>query len=93
MDIYQLDYILHEPEESEGWMYLSSVASGRRPWTPLLRERATAVLGGVPGQGVVYRQGGLVKGESTYIRERARELGMSLKGLAGHVGVSSGYMT
>ena len=46
--------------------YLSSVASGRRPWTPLLRERATAVLGEVPGQGVVYRQGGLVKGESTY---------------------------
>ena len=23
MDIYQLDYILHEPEESEGWMYLA----------------------------------------------------------------------
>ena len=29
--------------------YLSSVANGRRPWTPLLRERATAVLGEVPG--------------------------------------------
>ena len=57
--------------------YLSSVASGRRPWSPMLRERAMAVLGEVPGQGVVYRQGGLVKGESTYIRERARELGMS----------------
>ena len=55
--------------------YLSSVASGRRPWTPMLRERATAVLGEVPGQGVVYRQGGLVQGESTCIRERARELG------------------
>ena len=25
MDIYQLDYILHEPEESEGWMYLVEV--------------------------------------------------------------------
>ena len=73
--------------------YLSSVAGGRRPWTPMLRERAMAVLGEVPGQGIVYRQGGLVKGESTYIRERARALGMSLKGLAGHVGVSSGYMT
>ena len=45
--------------------YLSSVASGRRPWTPMLRERATAVLGEVPGQGIVYRQGGLVQGEST----------------------------
>ena len=73
--------------------YLSSVASGRRPWTPMLRERATAVLGEVPGQGVVYRQGGLVKGESTFIRERARELGMSLKELAGIAGVSVGYMS
>ena len=25
MDIYQLDYILHEPEESAGWMYLAEV--------------------------------------------------------------------
>ena len=25
MDIYQLDYILHEPEESEGWMYLAEI--------------------------------------------------------------------
>ena len=73
--------------------YLSSVASGRRPWTPLLRERATAVLGEVPGQGVVYRQGGLVEGESTCIRERARDLGMSQKDLAQRVGVSVGYMS
>ena len=73
--------------------YLSSVASGRRPWTPLLRERAMAVLGEVPGQGVVYRQGGLIDGESTYIRERARELGMSQKDLAQRVGVSVGYMS
>ena len=73
--------------------YLSSVASGRRPWTPLLRERATAVLGEVPGQGIVYRQGGLVQGESTCIRERARELGLSQKDLAQRVGVSVGYMS
>ena len=73
--------------------YLSSVASGRRPWTPLLRERAMAVLGEVPGQGVVYRQGGLIQGESTCIRERARELGMSQKDLAQRVGVSVGYMS
>lgn len=25
MDIYQLDYVLHEPEESEGWMYLAEI--------------------------------------------------------------------
>ena len=73
--------------------YLSSVASGRRPWTPMLKERATAVLGEVPGQGIVYRQGGLVEGESTYIRERARELGLSQKDLAQRVGVSVGYMS
>ena len=73
--------------------YLSSVASGRRPWTPLLRERVTAVLGEVPGQGIVYRQGGLVEGESTCIRERARALGMSQKDLAQRVGVSAGYMS
>ena len=66
--------------------YLLQVASGQRPWSPMLRERVMAVLGEVPGQGVVYRQGGLVKGESTFIRERARELGFSLKGLAEHAG-------
>ena len=73
--------------------YLSSVAGGRRPWTPLLRERAMAVLGEVPGQGIVYRQGGLVEGESTCIRERARELGLNQKDLAQRVGVSVGYMS
>ena len=73
--------------------YLSSVATGRRPWTPMLRERAEAVLGEVPGQGVVYRQGGLVQGESTCIRERARALGLSQKDLAHRVGVSVGYMS
>ena len=25
MDIYQLDYVLHEPEESHGWMYRAEV--------------------------------------------------------------------
>ena len=73
--------------------YLSSVASGRRPWSPMLRERAMAVLGEVPGQGVVYRQGGLVEGESTSLRERARERGLSMKALAGLVGVSAGYIS
>ena len=73
--------------------YLSSVASGRRPWSPMLRERAMAVLGEVPGQGVVYRQGGLVESESTCLRERARERGLSMKALADLVGVSAGYMS
>ena len=73
--------------------YLSQVSSGRRSWTPMLRERALEVLGEVPGQGVVYRQGGLVRGESSYIRERAREKGMSMAELADRVGVSCGYMS
>ena len=28
--------------------YLSDVADGRRPWTPMMRERVMAVLGEVP---------------------------------------------
>ena len=73
--------------------YLSSVSAGRRPWSPMLRERVAAVLGEVPGPGIVYRQGGLVKGESSYIREQARAVGMSMMELAERVGVSYGYMT
>ena len=38
--------------------YLSSVSAGRRPWSPMLRERVAAVLGEVSGPGVVYRRGG-----------------------------------
>ena len=73
--------------------YLSQVATGRRPWSAMMRERAIAVLGEVPGQGVVYRQGGLVQGgESTYIRERARERGMTLRQVADRAGLSYGYV-
>ena len=73
--------------------HLCSVANGRRPWSPMLRERAMAVLGEVPGQGVVYRRGGLVQGESTGIREQARAQGLSQRELAGLVGVSATYMS
>ena len=72
--------------------HLSQIATGGRPWTPNMREKAASVLGEVPGQGVVYRQGGMVTGESSYIRERARGLGMSMQDLADRVGVSYGYM-
>ena len=61
--------------------YLSQIANGRRPWTPKMREKAAAVLGEVPGQGIVYRQGGVVHGESSFIRERARVMGMSMQDL------------
>ena len=73
--------------------YLSQIANGGRPWTPKMREKAMAVLGEVPGQGTVYRQGGVVTGESSFIRERARTLGMTMQDLAGRVGVSYSYMT
>ena len=73
--------------------YLSQIANGGRPWTPKMREKAAAVLGEVPGQGIVYRQGGVVTGESSFIRERARELGMTMQDLADRAGVSNGYMT
>ena len=74
--------------------YLSQVANGHRPWSPKMREKVMAVLGEVPGQGTVYRQGGVaVSSESSFIRERAREMGMTMKDLADRAGVSYGYMT
>ena len=73
--------------------YLSQIANGGRPWTPKMREKAMAVLGEVPGQGTVYRQSGVVTGESSFIRERARTLGMTMRDLADSVGVSYSYMT
>ena len=73
--------------------YLSQIATGCRPWSPAMREKAEAVLGKVPGQGVVHTESGVVKGSSSYIRERARELGMSMQELAERSGVSHGYIT
>ena len=74
--------------------YLSRVATGGRPWTPRMREKVMAVLGEVPGQGTVYRQSGVaVSSESSFIRERAREMGMTMQDLADQAGVSAGYMT
>ena len=73
--------------------HLSQVGTGKKPWTPNLREKAVAVLGEVPGQGIVYRQGGEVTSESSYIRETARTLGMTMLELSDRSGVSYGYLT
>ena len=74
--------------------YLSQVANGHRPWTPKMREKVMATLGEVPGQGTVYRRGGVaVSSESSFIRERAREMGMTMRELADHAEVSYGYIT
>ena len=73
--------------------YLSQVSTGRRPWSQAMREKAMEVLGEVPGQGIVYRRGGHVGGESTCIREQARVMGLSMGELADLVGVSRGYIS
>ena len=73
--------------------YLSEVGTGHRPMTPKMRERIASVLREAPGQGIVHSHASVVSGESSYIRERAREQGMSMRDLADRVGVSHGYMT
>ena len=40
MDIYQLEYILHEPTEDQGWMY----------WAPKYRPSRAAPLGEIPSR-------------------------------------------
>ena len=78
---------------SVNYSHLCAVANGRRPWTDWLREKVMEILGEVPGQGTVYRQGGVVHGgESSYIRERAREKGLSLRQVADRTGLSYGYV-
>ena len=72
--------------------HLSQIAAGGKRWTAETRGKAEAVLGEVPAQGFVERRRDIVHGESSRIRERARELGMSMKDLAERAGVSYGYM-
>ena len=73
--------------------HLSQVGTGKKPWTPNLREKAMAVLGEVPGQGIVYRQTGEVDSESTFIREQARAMGITMLELSDLSGVSYSYLT
>ena len=56
--------------------YLSQICErGKGRGLRRCARRSMAVLGEVPGQGIVYRQGGVVTGESSFIRERARDPG------------------
>ena len=73
--------------------HLSQIATGKRTWTPKMRDKVAAVLGEVPGQGYVQRRQEAVSGESSYIRERARELGLTMRDLAARAGVSATYMS
>ena len=77
-----------------GASHLSQVARGKKNLTPYMSGKIESVLGWVPPQGVVHRQGGVVKGgESTYLRERARERGMTLRQVADRAGLTYGYVT
>ena len=73
--------------------YLSTLATGKRSWSQAMREKAMAVLGEVPGQGFVYRQGAAVNSESNFIREQARTMGMTMQELSNRSGVSYSYLT
>lgn len=73
--------------------YLSQVANGHRKWTPKMRAKVIAVLGEVPGQGKVHMRQEPVDGESTYIRERARELGLTMRDVAARAGLSATYVS
>ena len=76
-----------------GPSHLSQVARGKKTLTTNMRAKIEAVLGQVPPQGVVHRQGGVVQGgESTYLRERARERGMTLRQVADRTGLTYGYV-
>ena len=76
-----------------GPSHLSQVAGGKKNLTPYMRSKIEAVLGHVPPQGAVHRQGGVVKGgESTYLRERAREQGLTLRQVADRTGLTYGYV-
>ena len=46
MGIYQLEYVLHEPEESEGWMYLAEVPAlqGCMAWGETPEETLKSLL-------------------------------------------------
>ena len=76
-----------------GPSHLSQVARGKKNLTPNMRGKIEAVLGHVPPQGVVHRQGGVVRGgESTYLREKAREQGLTLRQVADRTGLTYKYV-
>ena len=46
MDIYQLDYVLRQPEESEGWLYLAEAPAlqGCMAWGETPEQTLTSLL-------------------------------------------------
>ena len=76
---------------------MSDVCRGRRNMSPVVQARVEAALGGpveIAPARCANRQGGVVHGrESTYLRERARERGMTLRQVAERTGLSYGFVT
>ena len=76
--------------------YMSQLARGHSNMGVKVQARVESALQApakvAPAQ-CANRQGCVVSGESSYIRERARELGLSLRDLADRVGVSYSYMS
>ena len=76
-----------------GPSHLSQVARGKRNLTAYMRGKIEAVLGQVPPQGMIHRQDGVLHGgESTYLREKAREQGLTLRQVADRTGLTYKYV-
>ena len=76
--------------------YMTQAARGQRNMSPRVQARVESALGGpaeIAAAECANRQHGPVKGETTWIRERARELGLSMRELAEKVGVSVNYIS
>ena len=76
--------------------YMTQAARGHRNMSPHVQARVEAALDAparVEPARCANRQGGRISGESNYIRERAREVGLSMGELADRVGVSRSYLS
>ena len=76
--------------------YMTQVARGRQNMGVKVQARVESTLKApakIAPAKCANRPERVVSGESSYIRERARELGMSMRELADRVGVSYGYMS
>ena len=78
------------------YRFMTQAARGQRNMSPSLQKRVESALGGpaeIAAARCANRQYGPVKGETTWIRERAREMGLSMGELADLVGVTRGFMS
>ena len=79
------------------YSYLTQVARGRRSMGLKVQTQIESVLGApakVAPARLANRQGKVVEGtDSSYIREAARALGITMRELAKKVGVSAGYLS